>query len=487
MASSTPTLWSLSLISSWHSRLTNETKLTRLFTSLDLLAQIQEQRGTSRWSTESISIDDRYMLLTKFQSASYRPLYIVDISSNEPTEPELIILPNSTEKEEGTFSVNATFSRDPSKSHLVYLITNAYGDFKSVVTYDTQTRVVSHITTPVPNLHAIRPMSWETENLKVTRENILFRANVDGWSSLFVMPFSGPHKDTVIEVKPSWEGGDISFMPNALNGKPNELVLKLKSYRSQGWLARLDLIAALHKVDRDERGKLFISPTLEEYRQASSGIPPFRTLPPKLVRYKSFDGLLIPVMYYHPNNRQSAAPLVINIHGGPENQATAQSRKSVFSILLFAGQRTDVPVSPIHGYLLNEMGCAVMYPNVRGSSGYGKAFLAADDVEKREDSVKDIGALLDHIDQNMKNELDSARIAVMGGSCRSLLFPLEYRVIDYVSDGGYMVYASLTHFSSKLACGVANFGIAHWPSFLQNTASHRRAARRLEYGDETDP
>jgi len=111
-----------------------------------------------------------------------------------------------------------------------------------------------------------------------------------------------------------------------------------------------------------------------------------------------------------------------------------------------------------------------MYPNVRGSSGYGKAFLAADDVEKREDSVKDIGALLDHIDQNMKNELDSAHIAVMGGSY-----------------GGYMVFASLTHFSSKLACGVANFGIAHWPSFLQNTAAHRRAARRWEYGDETDP
>jgi hypothetical protein len=198
------------------------------------------------------------MLLTKFQSASCRPLFIINISGNEPTEPELIILPNSTEKEEGTFSVNATFSRDPSKSHLVYLITNAYSDFKSIVTYDTQTRVVSHITTPLPNLHAIRPISWETENLKVTRENILFRANVDGWSSLFVMPFSGPHKDTVIEVKPNWEGGSISFMSNALNGKPNELVLKLTSYRSQGWLARLDIIAALHKVDRDERGNFFI-------------------------------------------------------------------------------------------------------------------------------------------------------------------------------------------------------------------------------------
>jgi len=164
----------------------------------------------------------------------------------------------------------------------------------------------------------------------------------------------------------------------------------------------LDIAAALKKVAFGGNGEAFVSATLAEYRQASSEIPPFRTLPPKLIRFKSFDGLPIPVMYYHPNNMQSVVPLIINIHGGPESQATAQSG------------------SPIHGYLLNEMRCAVMYPNVRGSSGYGKAFLAADDVEKREDSVKDIGALLDHIDQNMKNELDSAHIAVMGGSCKPL-------------------------------------------------------------------
>jgi len=276
-------------------------------------------RGTSRWLTESISVDDRYILLTKFQSSSYRPLYVVDISGKDPTEPELITLPNSTEKEEETFCTHATFSRNPSKGHLVYLITSAYGDSKSVVIYDTQTRTVSHITTPAPSLHALRPIPWEAENLKVTPENVLFRANIEGWSSLFVMPLSGPHKDTVIEVRPNWEGGSISFMPNALNGKTNELVLKLVSYRSQGRLARLDIAAALEKVERDEEERYsFISATLEEYSQASSKIPPFRTLPPKLMKYKSFDGLPIPVMYYHPNNMQSVVPLVINIHGGPE-------------------------------------------------------------------------------------------------------------------------------------------------------------------------
>ncbi|EIW79932.1 alpha beta-hydrolase [Coniophora puteana RWD-64-598 SS2] len=112
----------------------------------------------------------------------------------------------------------------------------------------------------------------------------------------------------------------------------------------------------------------------------------------------------------------------------------------------------------------------MIYPNVRGSSGYGKSFLAADDIEKREDAIKDIGALLDHIHQNMGKELEPSRIAVMGGSY-----------------GGFMVFSSLVHFSSKLTCGLSNFGMTHLPSFLENTAAMRRAARRREYGDESDP
>lgn len=267
---------------------------------------------------ESISVDDNHILLTKFASASYRPLYLVDISGEEPSEPLHITLPDSTEKEEETFYGHASFSLDPSQPHLVYLITSAYGDFNSVVVYDTKTCSVSHITTPEPNLHAIRPISWGTLDLQVTLDKLFFRANVEGWNNLFVMPFVGPHKDKVIEVKPDWEGGGIVYCTNATNGKPDELALKLMSYRSQGWLARLDIAAALEKVQFDTDGNHFISPSLEQYHQVSCAIPPFRTLPPQLIKFKSFDGLEIPMMYYHPNNRQSAVPLVIQIHGGPE-------------------------------------------------------------------------------------------------------------------------------------------------------------------------
>ncbi|EGO01081.1 hypothetical protein SERLA73DRAFT_72051 [Serpula lacrymans var. lacrymans S7.3] len=408
-------------------------------------------QGTSRWVVESISVDDRYILLTKQNSSAYRPLYIVDISGPGPYAPDLITLPQSTEKEDETAYTRSLFSRDPSKASSIFMITNAYGDYNAVIMYDIETGSVTHVTSPEPHLYALRPISWEISSIEVTRDRIFFCANVEGWSKLYMMPLSDAHKDTVIEVQLEWEGGGISFTTNALNEKPGELALKLVSHRSRGFVARLDIASSLEHVQRDEQGNAYISTSFSEYSQAAAALLKFRTLPPKLIKFKSFDGLEIPAMYYHPSEEQSVAPVVIGIHGGPESQATAQHRV------------------PIHGYLLNELGCAVIYPNVRGSSGYGKKYMAADDVEKREDSVKDIGALLDHVDKNMK-WLDSKRIAVMGGSY-----------------GGYMVFASLIHFSSKLTCGVANFGIAHWPSFLQNTAAVRRAARRREYGDETIP
>ncbi|KAI0063028.1 alpha/beta-hydrolase [Artomyces pyxidatus] len=420
--------------------------------SSKLVTPVTEERTTPRWFAESISVDDRYLLLTKMHSISYRTLWLVDISGPEPSTPEQITLPHATEKEEEISISSPTFSRDPVNPNVIYLVTSAYGDFNSVVVYDIHTRSVLHVTTPEPNMHALRPIPWETADLKVTKENIFFRANVEGWHQLYVMPLSGPHKDSVIEIRLDWEGGGIIYRTNALNGRPNELALKLASYRSSGYISHVDMTSELQHVEKDEHGQVFISVRPTGYSQAAAALPGFRTVRPTLMRFKSFDGLEVPFLYYHPNERKSAVPFVVQIHGGPESQSTSQTR------------------TPIHGYLLNELGCAIIYPNVRGSTGYGKKYIAADEVEKREDSVKDIGALLEHIKISLGNELDSSRVAVSGGSY-----------------GGYMVYACLVHFSDQLTCGVANFGIAHWPSFLENTADHRRDARRVKYGDERIP
>lgn len=169
---------------------------------------------------------------------------------------------------------------------------------------------------------------------------------------------------------------------------------------------------------------------------------------PTLIEFESFDGRTIPAFYYRPAG-EGPFPVVINIHGGPEGQA-----RPYFSAL--------------SQYLLAESETAVIYPNVRGSAGYGKTYLTLDNGMRREDSVKDIGALLDWI--AARPELDADRVGVLGGSY-----------------GGYMVLASLTHFGERIAAGVDIVGISNFVTFLTNTADYRRDLRRVEYGDERDP
>ena len=111
---------------------------------------------------------------------------------------------------------------------------------------------------------------------------------------------------------------------------------------------------------------------------------------------------------------------------------------------------------------------AVLVPNVRGSSGYGRTYLTLDNAEKREDSVKDIGALLAWVAK--QPELDASRVGVQGGSY-----------------GGYMVLASLTNYPERFKAGVDIVGISHFGTFLNNTEDYRRDLRRAEYGDERDP
>jgi len=168
----------------------------------------------------------------------------------------------------------------------------------------------------------------------------------------------------------------------------------------------------------------------------------------ELVRFKTFDGREIPAFYYRPAGA-GPFPVVINIHGGPESQARPN-------------------FSPLTQYLVTQSQIAVLVPNVRGSDGYGKAYLGLDNGKLREDSVKDIGALVDWIGQ--RNELDAKRVAVMGGSY-----------------GGYMVLASLVHLGQRLVAGIDVVGISNFVTFLENTAPYRRDLRRAEYGDESDP
>jgi dipeptidyl aminopeptidase/acylaminoacyl peptidase len=115
-----------------------------------------------------------------------------------------------------------------------------------------------------------------------------------------------------------------------------------------------------------------------------------------------------------------------------------------------------------------KLGAAVIQPNVRGSSGYGKTYAGLDDGLRREDAVRDIGALLDWIET--QPDLDASRVAVYGASY-----------------GGYMALASAVHYSDRLSAVIDNVGISNFVTFLENTQDYRRDQRRPEYGDERDP
>lgn len=180
-------------------------------------------------------------------------------------------------------------------------------------------------------------------------------------------------------------------------------------------------------------------------------IDPAKLPEPELVRFDSFDKLSVPAFVYRPKGVPAGrkTPVLILIHGGPEGQ----SRPGW---------------SPAIAYWTDQLGATVLVPNVRGSDGYGTRYIDMDNGAKREDSVKDIGALIDWA--RRQPDLDASRMAVMGGSY-----------------GGYMSLAVMTHYSDRLAGGVESFGIANWTTFLQNTEAYRRDNRRAEYGDERTP
>jgi dipeptidyl aminopeptidase/acylaminoacyl peptidase len=170
----------------------------------------------------------------------------------------------------------------------------------------------------------------------------------------------------------------------------------------------------------------------------------------EIVQWKSFDGRMIPGILYRPAKHFAGPrPVMINVHGGPETRERPR-----------ALGRSN--------YFRNELGMAIIYPNIRGSSGYGNVYEHLDDGRKREDAVKDIGALLDWI--ATRPEFDKNRVMVTGSSY-----------------GGYITYASAIAYGDRIRCAFAGFGLSDFVAFLEGTDPSRRPGRLLEYGDPSDP
>ncbi len=193
------------------------------------------------------------------------------------------------------------------------------------------------------------------------------------------------------------------------------------------------------------------SKRVERWTESELGGVDLRDQPePQVVSWKAFDGRALSGLLYRPPARFAGRrPVMINIHGGPEGQARPG----------FPGRSN---------YILRELGVAILYPNVRGSIGYGKTFTKLDNGVLREDSVKDIGALLDWIAASP--DLDASRVMVIGGSY-----------------GGYMSLAVSARYADRIRCSVDVVGISSFVTFLEHTEAYRRDLRRVEYGDERDP
>ncbi|MCX7006280.1 MAG: alpha/beta fold hydrolase, partial [Kiritimatiellaeota bacterium] len=261
-------------------------------------------------------------------------------------------------------------------------------------------------------------------------KTLAFVANEDGVSKLHLLdPRSG--KERATPSLPLGVIGGLKFHENS-----RDLAFTMSSARSPSDVFSLDV----------ESGRV------ERWTESESGgLNTATFVEPELIKLKSFDGLGISAFVYRPDPARfpGPRPALVIIHGGPESQSRPQ----------FLGRSN---------YLLNELGIALVVPNVRGSAGYGKTFLTLDNGFKREDSVKDIGTVLDWIGRD--KQLDAARVAVYGGSY-----------------GGYMSLACMEHFADRLRCGVDVVGISSFVTFLKNTQDYRRDLRRVEYGDERDP
>lgn len=363
------------------------------------------------WAGLDWSPDDSQIVALEAISVNKTNLWMIDAATGAKTAITDLTAPVAYG--------GAEFSRDGKG---LYVTTDRDNEFQRLALMELASGDVTYLTSDI---------AWDVEGFELSPDGatIAFLTNEAGISRAYLID-TATRKITPIQGLPagvigsaSWHenGEDIAFTVNSAKSTSDIYSLNVKSGEIDRWT-------------ESELGGLMADELVE----------------PELIRWNSFDGLEITGFLYPAAKKfEGKRPVIINIHGGPEGQSQP----------VFQGR---------NNYFLNELGVAIIYPNVRGSTGYGKTFVAMDNGMKREDSVKDIGALLDWI--KTQPQLDADRVMVTGGSY-----------------GGYMTLACATHFNDRLRCSLDVVGISHFGTFLKNTESYRRDLRRVEYGDERDP
>jgi dipeptidyl aminopeptidase/acylaminoacyl peptidase len=364
------------------------------------------------WRPADWSPDDKKILLLEELSINESYLWLVDTATGQKTE----LTPHNT-AEKVSYG-EARFSKDGKG---IYVTTDKDSEFHRLAYIDLETKQTTFLTTPI---------HWDVEAFDLAHDGKLlaFVTDEDGWSVLHVRDTSNG-KEVPLPHIPSGVINGLRWHKDS-----HTLGFSLNNSRGPGDCYSLD--ATTGKLERW---------TISETAVKTESFPQT-----ELIHWKSFDGKMISGFLYKPPAKFTGKrPVLIMIHGGPEGQSQPN----------FLGRSN---------YFLNELGIALIYPNVRGSTGYGKTFSLLDNGFKREDTYKDINALLDWI--ATQPELDSGRIAVTGGSY-----------------GGHMTLAVSTFYSDRIRCSVDVVGMSNLVTFLEHTEAYRRDLRRVEYGDERDP
>jgi dipeptidyl aminopeptidase/acylaminoacyl peptidase len=363
------------------------------------------------WEPVDWSPDDSKILLLEELSINESYLWIVDTKTGEKTAF------TSRDAKEKVFYGEGRFSKDGKG---IYVTTDKDSEFLRLAYISLSTKEHHYLTSEIP---------WDVNVFDLSHDGkrIAFVTNENGESVL--RDFLVDSKARRVTKMPAGVIGGLRWHRNS-----RDLAFSLTNAQGPGDAYSLD--ATTGKVER--------------WTKSETAVPTNDFPPAELVKWKSFDGKMISGFLYRPPSKfPGKRPVLVMIHGGPEGQ----------SVPNFAGR---------YNYFLNELGIALIEPNVRGSTGYGKSFTLLDNGFLREDTYKDINALFDWI--GTQASLDADRIAVMGGSY-----------------GGHMTLAISTFYSDRIRCSVDIVGMSNLVTFLEHTESYRRDLRRVEYGDERDP
>jgi dipeptidyl aminopeptidase/acylaminoacyl peptidase len=401
----------------------NDLWMTEILESGDAGASkiILESLDGSWWGTGDWTADGSKMLVQQYMSITDSRVYLLDLESGEYS-----LLKGKAEQP----SVNFTVAFDANgEGH--YYLTDAVAGFAQLAHHNFVSGETKIITADI---------SWDVESAVISddRKQMAFSVNQGGTSQLYLLEtrtnnyqkVSGLPLGLIGSLNFSPSGDSLAMTLNTAKSPSDSYVLNLKSNKLR--------FGDLTRWTNSEVGGLNTDTFIEA----------------ELIEYDTFDSVndtprKIPAFVYKPKNITEPVPVIISIHGGPESQYRPR-------------------FSSTYQLWLSQLGAAVIAPNVRGSSGYGRDYVSLDNGFKREDSVKDIGALLDWI--ATQPDLDENRVLVIGGSY-----------------GGYMVLASAMYYSDRLLGGVNIVGVSNFVTFLQNTSDYRRDLRRPEYGDERDP